>query len=136
MLDLTMIKKASQQLRSSLKYCNAPENQVDKQLNMHLRSAAIQAFEFTYELSIKLIRRRLTDFDSATKISQLPFKDLIRQAAKVGLIEAPEAWFQFREMRNITSHAYEESKSKQIYQELPNFIKEVDFFIKQLELAS
>ena len=45
---------------------------------MHLRSAAIQAFEFTYELSIKLIRRRLTDFESATKISQLPFKDLIR----------------------------------------------------------
>ena len=81
-----------------------------------IRDSAIQRFEYSYELGIKMLKRVLQEIEPAKiSIDELGFKDLIRLGAEKGLIKNPEAWFGYREARNITSHAYAEKKAEQIY---------------------
>lgn len=84
-------------------------------LKPHLRSAVIQSFEFTYELSVRTLRRALIERAiAADTVADLSFNDLLRQAADAGLLADPLAWRQWRELRNFTSHAYDEVKAEQV----------------------
>jgi len=58
-LDLTSFASAIRQLENALEYCNSHLAQSDPALAVHLRAAAIQAFEFTYELEqfLKSVKR-------------------------------------------------------------------------------
>lgn len=81
-----------------------------------LIAGVIQNFEFVYELSIKMLRRRLElDAASPTETDFGSFRDLLRTAAEKGLIVDVEAWFAYRQMRNITSHTYDHEKARQVY---------------------
>ncbi len=42
------------------------------------------------------------------------YRDFLRLAAEVGLIETVKLWFEFREARNKTSHAYIESHFEEL----------------------
>jgi nucleotidyltransferase substrate binding protein (TIGR01987 family) len=78
-------------------------------LKPHLRSAVIRSFEFTYELSVRLMRRVLIErVESADLVASLSFNDLLRRAADAGLVPDAARWREWREMRNATSHAYDE----------------------------
>jgi nucleotidyltransferase substrate binding protein (TIGR01987 family) len=81
-------------------------------LKPHLRSAVIQAFEFTYELSVRLLRRTLVERSlSASTVTDLSFNDLLRAAADAGLMPEPLRWRPWRELRNATSYAYDKAKA-------------------------
>lgn len=81
-----------------------------------LRDAVIQRFEFTYELAWKSLRRVLvSEAASPAQFDDLPFRDLIRLGAEKGLLDEPNAWFGFREERNISSHTYDEAKAEEVY---------------------
>lgn len=56
-LDLSSLENAIAQLEQSLSYFHSPIVQQDSGLALQLRAAAIQAFEFTYELSWKMLKR-------------------------------------------------------------------------------
>lgn len=107
-------------LRSSLAVLNeAVEFWVslpaESPLKRHLRSAVVQSFEFTYELAIRSLRRVLIErSEAADKIADLSFVDLIRKSADAGLISDPTHWRDWREMRNATSHAYNEAKAEAV----------------------
>lgn len=78
-------------------------------LKPHLRSAVIQSFEFTYELSLRLLRRILMErAASADLVASRSFNDLLRRGADAGLLSDPVRWREWREMRNACSHAYDE----------------------------
>lgn len=99
-----------------------------------VRDSAIQRFEYTYELAIKMLKRSLEQNEaSAAIIDELAFKDLIRVGAEKGYIHNPQAWFDYRESRNITSHAYDEKKAESIYTILPNFAKDARALHAELE---
>jgi nucleotidyltransferase substrate binding protein (TIGR01987 family) len=83
----------------------APENEF-------VRDAIVKRFEFTYELSWKLMRRHLAW--AALEAAPETRKDLIRAAARAGLVDDPEAWFTFNEARNLTAHAYSEANAKTV----------------------
>ena len=84
-------------------------------LKPHLRSAVIQSFEFTYELSIRMLRRVLIErAESADRVTDLSFNELMRNAADAGLLEDPLTWRQWREMRNATRHAYDETRGNEV----------------------
>jgi len=121
MLDLSPLSKAVEQLRTSLDYCRSELAIRDAAISRQFRAASIQAFEFTFEISIRMLRRQLADMLSAAEVERLSFRDLLRTGAQKGLIDEPTAWFRFREMRNLSSHSYDESKAAQIAASLPEF---------------
>ncbi len=86
-----------------------------------LRDGAIQRFEFTLELAWKTLRRCLK-----AKGSQVNHpKDVIREAAAEGWIPAPEKWLEFIDLRNETSHIYDEPTARKIFEALPEFHDEL-----------
>lgn len=102
--------------------------------NLISRDACIQRFEYTYELSVKMIKRQLEQESSIpSEIDRMNFKDRIRVAAEKGILQNPEIWFGFREMRNITSHTYDNTKAEQIVHIFPEFLHEVSNLISNFD---
>lgn len=112
-IDLSPLVKALSQLQEALSFWHAQPQ--DSALKPHLRAAVIQSFEFTYELSVRMIRRVLIErSEAADLVADLSFNDLLRKAADAGLLNAPDMWRQWREMRNSTSHTYDEAKAAEV----------------------
>ncbi|PKO40544.1 MAG: hypothetical protein CVU30_16620 [Betaproteobacteria bacterium HGW-Betaproteobacteria-3] len=112
-IDLSSLVKALAQLQEALRFWH--EQPKDSALKPHLRSAVIQSFEFTYELSVRMLRRVLMErSEAADLVADLSFNDLLRKAADAGLLTAPELWRQWREMRNATSHTYHEARAAEV----------------------
>jgi Nucleotidyltransferase substrate binding protein like len=72
-LDVTSLGNAVQRLREGrARYKCEPEDE-------QLRDGLIQRFEFTYELTHKMLRRYLREgAPSPDEIARMPFADLIR----------------------------------------------------------
>ena len=93
------------------------------------KAGAIQAFEYTYELCWKTMKRILANQNIETSIP----KDIFRTAAQFNLIEDAEIWFDFIKKRNETSHTYNKTTAEEIFEFLPGFQKEVEKFIAKIQ---
>jgi len=93
------------------------------------KAGAIQAFEYTYELCWKTMKRILTNQNIETSIP----KDIFRTAAQFNLIEDAEIWFTFIKKRNETVHTYNRETAEKIFRFLPSFQKEVEKFITKIQ---
>ena len=117
-LDLTALKKACASLEMAVEDASDKSfiqalSDSQKQL---IIAGVIQNFEFTYELVFKMIKRQLElDAASPSEVDQYSFRDLLRTAAEKGLIENVEDWFEYRRLRNITSHTYNLDKAQQVF---------------------
>ena len=135
-LDLSALREAIASLHEGLEIVSDLEwfnRQSDKVQNT-LIAGVIKNFEFVYEISIKMIRRRLEiGADSPTDVDKMEFRNLLRSAAERGLINDVEAWFKYRKMRNITSHTYDHEKARQVYQETIVFIEDARLLLQHLE---
>lgn len=134
-LDTTSLSSAIIQLENSLKYYHSDIVQQDAGLILQLRAAAIQAFEFTYELSVKMMKRylKLVILNPA-ELEDLSFVDLIREACDRGLLLSDlVAWKRYRQERGTTSHTYDQDKASEIFDEIPEFLKEAKYLLEQLE---
>ena len=91
-----------------------------------IRDGLIQRFEFTYDLAHKFLRRVLeASAANPEEIDRLTFPALIRTASEQGLLKGDWSdWQAFREMRNITSHSYDETKALQVASAIPAFLAE------------
>lgn len=102
--------------------------------DMEVRDACILRFECTYELCIKLIKRYIEqEMPLSENVDRLNYRDLIRVAFEIGLVNHIDPWFQYREARNNTSHAYDEFKAHAVFQVLPEFAIQAQFVIEQLD---
>lgn len=77
------------------------------------KDATIQRFEFTVELSWKVMQEAVR-FLGEEAVSP---RDAIRVSARTELINDPEAWFSMLSARNLTSHMYRESVADEVYEE-------------------
>lgn len=112
-IDLSPLRKSLAMLNEALTFWALQPDGTP--LKPHLRSAVIQSFEFTYELSVRLMRRVLIErAESTDRIADLSFNDLLRAAADAGLTPDTARWRVWREMRNATSHAYDEAKAQAV----------------------
>ncbi|MHB8264227.1 MAG: nucleotidyltransferase substrate binding protein [Acidimicrobiales bacterium] len=135
-LDLSALHKAIVSLEDGLTvYSNVTWlNEQTDEVQSTLLAGVIQNFEISYEISVKMIRRRIElDAASPTEVDFNNFRDLLRQAAEVGLIADVEAWFGYREMRNITSYTYDHEKAEQVYQGSMGFIVDAKNLLVCLE---
>lgn len=83
----------------------------------------IRAFEFSFELSWKFIKRYLEQF-SIEKVDGFTAKQLFRVAHEQGLIQNVDAWFKYLEKRNLTSHTYDGAKG---------FLGDARYLLKELQ---
>jgi nucleotidyltransferase substrate binding protein (TIGR01987 family) len=84
-----------------------------------------------------MLKRYLEEANqSSTNIDELAFRDLLRVGAEAGVVRSPEKWFVFREMRNITSHAYDEAKAIKICAVIPEFVDESGALLSSLKERS
>lgn len=95
-------------------------------LDEQLRDGLIQRFEFTYELSHRMLRRYLRMVAASPEIyDQMPFQDLIRTGSEQGLLQGDwSAWRRYRDMRARTSHTYAAAIAEQVAAGIPDFLAE------------
>ena len=102
--------------------------------NALIRDAVIQRFEFTYELSHKMLKRYLEMAEaSADPIDGMIFADLIRTGNEYGLLLSDwPVWKKYRQARTDTSHAYNEEKAVRVIEQIPSFLDEARYLLGQL----
>ncbi|MCX7338239.1 MAG: HI0074 family nucleotidyltransferase substrate-binding subunit [Alphaproteobacteria bacterium] len=81
------------------------------------RAGAIQAFEYCFELSWKIMRRFL---EKRGQVVNSP-KETFRVAALEGFIDDPELWFEFLKKRTMAVHTYEEDEAEKVAATFPSF---------------
>ena len=103
--------------------------------NTFVRDSVVQRFEYTFELSHKILRRFLSETEaSKTEISEMLFNDLIRLGCKRGLLlNDLETWDKYRKARNLTSHNYDEFNADNIIIVIPVFIEDINYELLKLK---
>jgi len=127
-LDLTPLGNAVDRLREGLARYQADIS------DTQIRDGLIQRFEFTYELSHKMLKRYLeaasanpTEFDNAE------FQYLIRSGNEQGLLLGTwPQWRHYRDMRSKTSHTYDEAVALTVVAIIPAFLSEAQHLLDQL----
>ncbi|MDO4224123.1 MAG: nucleotidyltransferase substrate binding protein [Acinetobacter sp.] len=135
-LNLSSLKLTLQLLDDALSVVNhqAWFTQQDEKVQQTLLAGVIQNFEFVYEISLKMIRRQLEqDADNPQTIDAASFRDILRMAGEKGWLADVEAWFHYRQMRNITSHTYDQQKAQQVYQAIATFQRDAQDLLDKLE---
>jgi len=127
-IDLSPLANALSRLATGIE--RAEKHPGDEEL----RDAVIQRFEYSFELSWKMIRRVLAaELPVPSEAGALSYRELIRTAARLGMIADPEPWFVYREQRNLTSHAYDGAKAAEVYRTALEFLPAAKTLRERLE---
>ena len=128
-LDFTALENSVYRLKEVVeKY---KENEKDS----IVRDSLIQRFEFTYSISLKLLRRYVMERAFfVDDINSLSFNDMVRTATRLGLLKSDlEMWTKYREMRNLTSHTYDEEVALKVAKIVPCFYEEALYLLKKFK---
>ncbi len=128
-LDLTPLAKSISSLDVALKeYAKDTSNEF-------VRDSCIQRFEFTYDLSHKMLKRFLEMTEANPEVfDQMSFQDIIRTGDEKGLLlNGWDVWAGYRRARNITSHTYDKDKAIEVMSIIPDLFEEAMFLISKLQ---
>ncbi len=135
-LDLTPLRNALASLEAALDVVGDAtwfDRQPEKVRNT-LVAGVIQNFEFVYEIGFKMIRRQIeAEAASPEEVDESSFRDIVRVAAEKGLISDVDAWFQYRLLRNITAHTYDQAKARRVYEGTLRFVVDARELLGRLE---
>lgn len=103
--------------------------------DLQIRDGLIQRFEFTYELSHKMLKRYLEQTSpNPAEFDGMSFQDLIRTGNEKGLLLGNWTdWRRYREMRSRTSHTYDENTAIQVVSGIPQFLEEAKYLVQSLQ---
>lgn len=134
-LDFSSLQNAVSQFEEALDLYHTDLEKVDPRLKRHLRAAVIQAFEFTYELTFKMLKRYLgLVLANPARINNMSFNDVIREAFSQSLVQAElREWKEFRRNRGTTSHVYDERKAQEVLDSVPAFLQEARYLLSRLQ---
>ncbi len=133
-LDITPFEKALGQLDKSRGFLRSDMARSDAELYLQFRAATIQAFEYTYELAARMIRRQLEQIAAnPAELREMAFLDQMRTAADAGLIPDASAFKTYREARTITAHTYDEDKAEEVLEAIEPFRSDMRFLLEQLK---
>ena len=128
-LDLTSFEKALTSLFEVIKIYNCDKT------DAITRDSMIQRFEYTYSISLKMIKRYFAGgafvFEN---IDGMTFNEMIRQANKMGLLRSNlEKWDNYRQKRNLTSHTYDEKIAQEVVSIIEDFALEAKYLLEKLK---
>lgn len=100
-----------------------------------IRDGLIQRFEFTYEISHKMLKRHLEAVSAnPAEFDEMSFQDLIRSGNEMGLLlGAWPDWKRYLEMRSKTSHTYDEDVALEVVSGIPTFLAEARHLRDQIK---
>ncbi|WP_062109604.1 nucleotidyltransferase substrate binding protein [Bacillus niameyensis] len=110
-----LYEKLDDYKRASTRLKEATKIKVDSDI---VYDGVIQRFEFTFELSWKLMKTFL-EYTGITEMKSP--RATIREANSYGLIEDGEQWIDMMVDRNKTSHIYDEEEARLIYEKIKNY---------------
>ena len=129
LVDLSSLRLALASLQQALERWNASQGQDEE-----LRDACIQRFEHSFELSWKMLKRRLeADLPDAHSVDAMGFRDLVRAGAERGLLAEADAWMVLRDKRSITSHTYNAAKAAEVAAIIPSFANQAQDLLARLD---
>lgn len=133
-IDFSSLASAIGQMEKSLMYAKSDIARQDDELFEQLRNSVIQCFEFTYELSWKMLKRYLEETAATPEeIDAGTFQNLIRRGNEKGLLRSD--WLQwkiYRQARTDSSHTYDCDKAEAVYAIAPDFLEEARYLYQQL----
>ncbi|MBI5162740.1 MAG: nucleotidyltransferase substrate binding protein [Magnetospirillum sp.] len=131
-LDVTPLRNAVARLREGL------ERYRRDVADAQIRDGLIQRFEFTYELSHRMLKRFLVaTAPSPTEFDDMNFADLIRSGNERGLLRGNwPAWKTYRDMWAKTSHTYDETVAREVVGGIDAFLDEAEFLLARLQERS
>lgn len=134
-LDFTSLEKAISQLKGSLDMYNSELAENIPDTKKYFRSATIQAFEYTYELTFKMIKRHIViSLGNPKEIDDMTFNDIIRTAYGKDVVKSDvSVWCEYRKKRGTTSHTYDEDKAQQVFESAVNFLDEARYILYRLQ---
>lgn len=99
-----------------------------------VRDSVIQRFEFTYSIVLKTLKKYFEGVAFVMEdVQQMTFNQVIRVANQLDLLHFElDKWTEFRQMRNLTSHTYDEEVARKVVAVVPDFCEEVGYLLKQL----
>ena len=127
--NITALENAENRLQEMLaRYNKEHEDEA-------VRDSVIQRFEFTYSIALKTLRKYFIERAFVLEeVNQMSFNEMIRTASQLNLLVSNlEKWTVYREMRNMTSHTYDEEIALQVVSIIPDFIKEIAYLITRLK---
>jgi nucleotidyltransferase substrate binding protein (TIGR01987 family) len=89
---------------------------------------AVKRFEFTYEMAWKALKRLLDYLGIDVRAPRLVFKEAFAQ----GLLAEEQVWLDMIEMRNLSSHIYDEQEISKILAELERYLAAFEALQAQL----
>ena len=128
-LNLEPLEKAISQLKSGIEQSRTVSD------NDLLRDGVIQRFEYTMDLSWKMIQRYLKHIVQVDESVLRTKKDLFREAARLRLITNVEAWFGYYESRNETSHIYDSRIAESVFAQAELFLPDAIRLLEELKHA-
>lgn len=133
-LDYSSLETAVSQLRKSFDYVHSDLAKNDSGLRDQFRAATVQAFEFSYELAIKMVRRQLARIvANPDALRASDFADVMREAADARIIRDALSFMRYRELRNMTSHTYNADQAEATVAAVNDFLSDMAFLLKELE---
>lgn len=128
-LDFTVLENSVYRLKEVV------EKYKENEKDTIVRDSLIQRFEFTYSISLKLLRRYFMERAFfVDDINSLSFNDMVRTATRLGLLKSDlEMWTKYREMRNLTSHTYDEEVALKVAKIVPCFYEEALYLLKKFK---
>ena len=100
------------------------------------RNATIKGFELVLETGGKLLGKYLKQvFASPAEVDRLYFKDILRHAAKHGLLTPDEVkrWFSYRDNRNLTAHDYGEALAEETLKQVETFVTDARALAERMD---
>ena len=129
-LDLTTLQSALQTLKEAIILYDQQEHNIP--LKDALRDSVIQRFEYTYELSWKLIQRWIELNINPELAEAWSRKDLYRIAAQKALIKDPNIWFQYHQARNVAAHAYNQTNAQIALEAARKCVEDIEYLLAKL----
>lgn len=133
-IDFSPLANAISQLEKSIAYATSEMAKNNSDLFEQFRNSVIQCFEFTYELSHKMLKRYLeATAANPEEIDLSTFQNLIRMGNEKGLLRSDwTAWRDYRLARSNSSHTYDGNKAEAVYRVAADFLDEAKFLYRKL----
>ena len=132
-IDLSSLQKAIKKLTTNNRLLSQADP-LQQETKEAYEDACIQAFEYTYELCHKMLKRCLEQSEASIEVvDQLSFPDLIRKGAEKGLVlHSWDKWTLYRLARNKTSHTYDSDAAREVLVIIPDFLEEANYMFEQI----
>jgi nucleotidyltransferase substrate binding protein (TIGR01987 family) len=132
-VNLANLRRAIAALDEGLSILHREQSHhADLTLQILLRDAAIQRFEFTFETAWKTLKRYLQEY-GLEQIDNATNRQIFRIGYEQGLLRDAEAWMVYLRQRNLTSHVYDQSVAEAIFRTIPEFLEDARWMLARLE---